>query len=42
VDVLAAGEAVEQAGVLRERGEDAQLDLRVVGGEDLPVLVASW
>jgi len=36
----AAGEAVEQAGVLRERGEDAQLDLRVVGGEDLVIALA--
>ena len=33
VDVLAAGEALEQARVLRERGEDAQLDLRIVGAE---------
>ena len=28
------GERLEQAGILRERGEDAQLDLRVVGGEE--------
>ena len=40
VDVLAAGERLEQAGVLRERGEDAQLDLRVVGGEERVVALA--
>ena len=40
MDVLAAGERLKQAGVLRQRGEDAQFDLRVVGGEDPVVALA--
>ena len=40
MDVLAAGERLKQAGILRKRGEDAELDLRVVGGEELVVALA--
>ena len=39
VDVGAARERVDQAGVLGEVGEDAQLDLRVVGGQQAAAVV---
>ena len=39
VDVGASGERVDQTGVLREMGEDAQLDLGVVGGHEAAALV---
>ena len=35
MDVLARGERLEQACVLRDVRHDAQLDLRIVGGDDL-------
>ena len=38
VNVLPGTEGFEEAGVLTEGGEDAQLNLGVVGGEELPTV----
>src|SRR5207249_814235 len=39
VDVLAAPERLDNRGVARQVGEDAELDLRVVGGDEPPPLL---
>ena len=38
MDVLPGAEGFEESGILTEGGEDAELDLRVVGGEELPTV----
>ncbi len=36
VDVVVIGEGLAECGIAREMGEDSQLDLRIVGGEQRP------
>ena len=38
MDVLPGAEGFEESGILTEGGEDAELDLGVVGGEELPTV----